>query len=124
MNIFTLEHVLLYKKYTNTYPKHNAECSKRISELLIASSTNEINIWFNEKFDLLPILEQGVIVRLKIILDEMFFMSEAFSQDLNTWNKQFFLEGPSKTVGEKIALLMLQLLSYSVRLMDVKKLSI
>ena len=124
MNIFTLKHVLLYKKYTNTYPEHNAECSKRISALLIASSTNEINIWFNEKFDLLPILEQGVIVRLKIILDEMFFMSEAFFQDLNTWNKQFFLEGPSKTVGEKIALLMLQLLSYSVRLMDVKKLPI
>ena len=89
MNAFTLEHVLLWKKYTNTYADNDAESSKWINALIISSSTDQLNIWFNEKFDLLPILEQCGIVCLNIILDEMFFMSESFFQSLNTWLKTF-----------------------------------
>ena len=50
----------------------------------------------------MPILEQGGIVSLKLILDEMFFMSKAIVQALNAWLKQFSQEGPPKTVGENI----------------------
>ena len=47
----------------------------------------------------MPIIEKGGIICLKIILDEIIFMSEAVVQALNTWLKQFTQEGPSKTVG-------------------------
>ena len=47
----------------------------------------------------MPIIEKGGITCLNIMLDEMFFMSEAVVQVLNTWLKQFPQEGPSKTVG-------------------------
>ena len=77
-----------------------------------------MNIQVNEKFDLLKILEQGGIVRLKIMIGEMLFMSEAVLQALHTWLKQFYQEGSSKTVGENIALLMLQLMASRFRLAD------
>ena len=35
----------------------------------------------------LPIIEEGGIVRLKIMLDEMFFVSEAVFKSLHTWIK-------------------------------------
>ena len=71
MNAFTIEHVLLWQKDTNTYADHDSESSKCIGALLIASSTDELNIQVNEKFDLLPILEKGGIVRLKLMLDNI-----------------------------------------------------
>ena len=72
----------------------------------------------------MPIIEQGGIVQLKLMLDDMFFMSEAVVQTLNTWLKKFPQEGPSKTVGENIALLMLQFLAFSLHLLDVNNLKI
>ena len=75
MNAFTLDHVLLWQKYTDTYAKHDAEISKWINSLIIASSMYELNIQVNENFDLLPIIEQGGIIRLKLMIDEMFFVS-------------------------------------------------
>ena len=84
INAFMLDHVLLWKKGTNTYADNNVEISKWINALIIASSTDELNIWVNEKFDLMPILDQGNILRLKIMIDEMLFMSEAVVQALNT----------------------------------------
>ena len=63
---------------------------------------NELNIQVNEKFDLLPIIEEFGIVHLKLILDKMFFMSEAILQALNTWIYKISHEGTSKTVGENI----------------------
>ena len=56
MNSFTIKHVLLWQKYTNTYAKHDEESSKWLNALLIASSTDELNIRVNENFDLLPII--------------------------------------------------------------------
>ena len=47
----------------------------------------ELNIWVNENFDLLKIIEQGGIVSLKIMLVDMFFMYEAVVQTLQTWTK-------------------------------------
>ena len=76
------------------------------------------------KFGLLPIVEQGGIVRLNFILDEKLFMSEAVVQALHTWIKQFYQEGTSKTVGENIAPLMLYFLANSIQLEDVKNLEI
>ena len=43
--------------------------------VLIYSSMDELNIRVNEEFDLLTIIEQGGVLRLKLMLDEMFFMS-------------------------------------------------
>ena len=40
----------------------------------------------------MPILEQGGIVCLNLVLDYMFFMSEAIAQALKTWHKQFSQE--------------------------------
>ena len=85
MKAFMIQHVLLWQNFTNTYAKHNAESSKWPNKLLFDSSTDALNIRVNEKFDLLPILEQGVIVRLKLMLDYMFFMSEIVIQSLHTW---------------------------------------
>ena len=51
-------------------------------------------------------------------------MSEEVVQALHTWLNFFSQEGPSNTVVENIALLMLQFLSWSVRLSDVNKLTI
>ena len=99
MKAFMIQHVLLWQKYTNTYAEHNTESIKWLNALIIASSTDELNIQVNEKFELMPIIEKGGIICLKIILDEIFFMSEAVVQALNTWLKQFTQEGPSKTVG-------------------------
>ena len=56
MNAFTLDHVILWKKDTNTYSYHDAESSKWINELSIASSTDELNIRVNGNFYLLPII--------------------------------------------------------------------
>ena len=72
----------------------------------------------------MPIIEQDGIVSLKLILDEMFFMYEIIVQTLNTWIKPFSQEGPSKTVVENIALLMLHFLACSVHLSDVNRLEI
>ena len=72
----------------------------------------------------MSILEQGGIVRLKIIFDDMFFMYEAISQALNTWLKQLPQEGTSKTVGENKSLIVLQFQSCSVRLSDANRLPI
>ena len=94
--------MLLWKNDTNTYAKNNADISPCLNTLLISTSKNELNIQVNEKFDLLPILEEVGIVRLKLILDKMFFMSEAILQALNTWILKISHEGPSKTVGENI----------------------
>ena len=99
MNSFTLEHVLLCQKDTNTYAEHNAEIRKWLNTLLVDSSTDALNIRVIDKFDLLPIIEQGGILRLRIIIDKMFFMSDAVAQALHTWPKQFPQEGPSKKFG-------------------------
>ena len=69
MNAFTLEHLLQWKKDTYTYAKNDADRSKCINAIIISYSTDEINIRVNENFDLLPILEKGGIVRLKLIPD-------------------------------------------------------
>ena len=70
----------------------------------------------------MPIIKQGGIVRLIIVLDYMLFMSEAIVQALNNWLKQFPQEVTSKTVGENIARLMLQFMACSVSLSEVKNL--
>ena len=75
MNAFTLEHFLQWKKDTYNYAKNDADRSKCINAIIISYSTDEINIRVNEKFDLLTILDQVGIVRLKLMLDEMLFMS-------------------------------------------------
>ena len=54
----------------------------------------------------------------------MFFMSEAVVQSLHTWIKQFSQEGPSETVGENIALLILHFQACRVHLADVNNLPI
>ena len=123
MNAFNLSLVLLWQKDNNAYAKHDVEISKWLNELTIASLMNELNIWVNDKFDLLPILGKGGIMRLKIILDDIFFMSEAVIQALNTWIFKKSQEGPSKTVGVNIALLILQFLACSIYLSDVHKLT-
>ena len=58
------------------------------------------------------------------MLNYMFFMSEEVVQALHTWLKQFSQEGPSKTVGDNITLLMIQYLACGVCLADVNKLPI
>ena len=68
MNSFTLEHLLLWKKYTNTYANNNSENNKWLNKLLIATSTDALNMRVNEKFELLPILDEGGIVHLKIMI--------------------------------------------------------
>ena len=106
----------------NTYPENESERRNWINALLIASSTDELNIRVNEEFYLLPIIEKGVIVCLKIMLDDTFFMSEAVVHNLHAWIEQFSQEGPSKTVGDNIALSIIQFLACSVRLLYVNKL--
>ena len=96
MNKFALDHVYLWKKETNTYDEHNVESSKQLNELLIASSTDELNIRVNDKFDLLPVLGQVGTVRLKCVLDEMLFVSEAVVQALNNWLKTFPRRDPPR----------------------------
>ena len=124
MKSLTLDHMLLWEKYTNTYANNDVESSKWLNALLVAYSTDELNIRVNDKFDLLPVLGQVGTVRLKCVLDEMFFVSEAVVQALNNWLKQFSKGGSSKTVGENMSLLMLRFLDFSVRLLDVNKLPI
>ena len=98
MNAFRLKHMLLWKNDTETYSKHNAESSKWINKIPIANSTDVLNIQVNENFDLLIIIEQGVIVHLKLMLEERFFMSKAVLKSLHTWIIIFSQEGPSNTV--------------------------
>ena len=96
MDAFTIEHTILQKKDTNTHANHNAENCKWINTLLISSSMDAPNIWVNEKFDLLPILEQGGILRLKLMPDKMLFISEAVVQVLHTWLKTFPRRDPPR----------------------------
>ena len=79
-NDFALEHVYLWKKETNTYSEQDAESSKQLNALLIASSTDELNIEVNEKFYLLPSIDQGGIVRLNLMLDDMSSCQRHFSK--------------------------------------------
>ena len=58
------------------------------------------------------------------MLDDIIFMYEAVLQSINTRLKPFYQEGTSKTVGENIALFMLQFLSCSVRLLNMNKITI
>ena len=83
MNAFTPDHVLLWQKDTNTYVEHDAERSKWLNALIIASPTDEQNIQVNNKFDLLTFIEQGGVVRLKLMHDKMIFMSESVVQSFN-----------------------------------------
>ena len=85
MDSLTLEQMLLWQKDTNNYVKNDAESNKRPNELIIASSTDELNIRVNEKLDILPIIDQDGIVCLNFIPDEMFFMLETVFQSLHTW---------------------------------------
>ena len=89
-----------------------------------AGTRHELNIGVIENFYLLKIIEQGGILRLKLTLDRILFVSEAVSQALNTWLKCFSQEEPSKTVGEKIELVILQFLAFSIRISNVNKLTI
>ena len=50
MNAFALKHILIWQKYTNTYAEHDSESSKWLNALLIAYSTDALNIQVNEKF--------------------------------------------------------------------------
>ena len=47
MNSFTLGHVILWGKGTNTYSKHDSEIIKWLNILLISYSTDELNILVN-----------------------------------------------------------------------------
>ena len=80
MKAFMIQHVLLWKKYNNTYDEHNPGIIKWLNALIVASSIYELNIQLNEKFEVMPIIEKGGIIHLKLMLDEMFFMSEAVVQ--------------------------------------------
>ena len=113
--------MILRNKDTNTYDKNNAEGIKWLNKILIDTSTDALNIQVNEKFDLLPIIEQGDIVRPKIMIDDMLLMYEEVVQALHTCIKHFPQEGSPKKVGEKISLLMLHFLACSVHLLDVDK---
>ena len=75
MNSFTIKHVLLWGNIMDTYVGHDEDSINCINALIIVSSTDELNIWVNENFDLLPILDKCGIVHLKLMLDEMLFMS-------------------------------------------------
>ena len=68
INDFTIKHAILWQKYANTYFKHNVESRRWINTLLIATSMDALNIRVNEKFELLPILDQGGIVCLKLMI--------------------------------------------------------
>ena len=124
MNAFMLDHVLLWENDTNTYAKHDAERSKWLNTIIIASSTDALNIRVYGNFYLLPIIWQGGILRLNIIIDRIFFVSEAVVQALHTWIKPFSQEGPSKTVIYNIALLILKFLSWRFYLADMNNLII
>ena len=50
MSAFTLEHMLLWGKYNDTYAEHDADSIKWINSLLISSSTDELNIQVDNKF--------------------------------------------------------------------------
>ena len=85
---------------------------------------DELNIRVNEKFDLMSIIEQGGIVCLKLMIGDILFVSGAVVQVLNTWINQFTHKGSSKTVGDNIAQLMIQFMSCSIRLSEVKNMPI
>ena len=51
--------------------EHDSEKRKWLNALPISSTTDELNIQVNDKFDLLTIIEQEGIVCLKITIDEM-----------------------------------------------------
>ena len=61
-----------------------------------------LNILVDENFDLLQILDLGGIVRLNIMLDNIFCVSEAVFQALHIWIFKKYQEGPPKSVGEHI----------------------
>ena len=111
MNAFNLKHIILCQKDANTYSMNDADSSKYLNVLPVSSSTDELNIKVNEKFDLLPIIAKAGIVRLNLILDDIFVMYKATAPALNTWLKQSYQEGTSKSVGYNIALLMIQFLA-------------
>ena len=73
-NAFNHKHILLCQKDTNTYSMNDADSSKCLNVLLVSSSTDELNNQVNDKFDVLPIIAKCGIVRLNLILDEIFLM--------------------------------------------------
>ena len=109
MNDFRINHVLLCQKYTNTYADRDAEIRKWIYALIIYSSMDGINIWFNRSFTYCQLLTKVTLYASILCLMRCSLIFEAVFQSLHTWFKQFSLEEPSNTVGENIALLMLQL---------------
>ena len=84
--------------------------------------SDELTLHVNKKYDLLTLIKQGGVVRLKIMLDEMFFMSEAVVTALQGFIKKFALQGPTRTVGENIHLLIQQYEACCTRLTDVNQL--
>ena len=114
----SLDRVIAWQYDTNEYSEVDAESSKWLDHLLVASSTDELNIRVTYKIELLPLKEQGGVVRLKLMLDKMFFMSAAVVSALQEWIKQFAVAGPSKTPGENIAICMQQFLACSTRLAE------
>jgi len=122
MTDVALEVIILWQKDINLYSDCDAESSEWLNDLLVNSCSDELNLRIDEKLSLLPDIEQGGIVRLKLMLDEMFFMSEDVVTALQHWFENFATIGPSKTAGENISVLMQQVTSCAERLAAVGQL--
>lgn len=121
---FTPDHVFLWQEDTNLYSEDDADSSDWLYSLLLNSTEDDLNVRVDEEYDALPVEQRGGIVRLKLMLSEMFFMSQDVVGALQAWAKNFATVGVTKIPGENVALGAAQFEVVAVRLADVNQLPV
>ena len=112
--------VKAYQLDTNGYAsEEDMTSSDWVKDLMMNSSEVELKGRVDEKFEKLDSLEQGGITYLKLMLDEMFCMTNDVVTALQTFLKNFAVEGLTKTEGENVSEVSAQVKAVCERLAEV-----
>ena len=93
-----------------------------MKDLLVNSSEAALTQRVDEKYQALDSLERGGITYLKLLLDEMFFMTNDVVSALQMFINTFADVGLTKTVGENVAEATAQVKAVCERLSEVNQL--
>lgn len=118
----TLDQVLKWQEDTNLYSEDDMDSSDWLKQLLVNSSDDDLNKRVDEKYDELEETQKGGVVRLKLQLDEMFYMSPDVVNALQEWLRLFETTGVTRLQGENVAFGADQFEVVCVRLAEVKQL--
>ncbi len=117
----SLEHPCAWRRDTFDWctDKNDLTSMEWVKELLTNSCDINLVKRINKKFDCLAEYEQGGITYLKMVLDEMFTMSNMVIMSLQCYLKQFAQEGIAKVPNKDVCVCSEQLVAMCTRLVEV-----